>query len=80
MKSPQYRQQGLPLTSSLMESTIKQMNARVTGTEKFRKKESGEAVLQLQADSLSNSQLLGNFWSHWRTRQTGANTDRKSTA
>ena len=80
MKYPQYRQQGLPLTSSLMESTVKQMNARVKGTEKFWKKESGEAVLQLRADSLSDSKPLQDFWKRWRTRQTGSNTYRKTAA
>lgn len=80
MNYPKYRQAGLPLTSSLMESTIKQMNARVKGTEKFWNKESGEAVLQLRADSLSHSQPLDKFWHHWRTQQTGANTYRKTAA
>ncbi len=68
MKYPEFRQAGLPLTSSLMESTIKQMNARVKGTEKFWKKTSGEAVLHLRADSLSDSQPLQEFWAHWRTQ------------
>jgi len=77
MKYPEYRQQGLPLTSSLMESTIKQMNARVKGTEKFWKKNSGEAVLQLRADSLSDSNPLQKFWPHWFKAQTGTNTYRK---
>ena len=80
MNYPQYRQQGLPLTSSLMESTIKQMNARVKGSEKFWKKNSGEAILQLRADSLSDSQPLKAFWTHWRTRQTGINRYRKTAA
>ena len=30
-----YRRQGLPLTSSHIESAIKQINARMKGTEKF---------------------------------------------
>jgi len=48
-----------------MESTIKQMNARVKGTEKFWRKSSGEAVLQHRADSLSDSNPLQKFWHHW---------------
>ena len=35
MKYQEYRQEGLPLTSSPMESTIKQLNRRIKGTEKF---------------------------------------------
>ena len=35
MHYAQYRQQGLPVTSSLIESLIKEINWRVKGTEKF---------------------------------------------
>jgi len=35
MKYDQYRREGLPITSTLVESTIKQINRRVKGTEKF---------------------------------------------
>jgi hypothetical protein len=35
MKYAEYRRQGLPVTSSLVESLIKEMNWRVKGTEKF---------------------------------------------
>jgi hypothetical protein len=35
MKYGEYRRQGLPITSTLIESTIKQINRRVKGTEKF---------------------------------------------
>lgn len=80
MHYPRYRQQGLPLTSSHIESTIKQINARVKGTEKFWKQTSGEAILQLRADSLSDSDPLRSFWERWRSRQTGANTYRKLVA
>jgi hypothetical protein len=77
MNYPNYRQEGLPLTSSHIESTIKQINARVKGTEKFWGQPSSEAVLQLRADSLSDSDPLASFWTHWRTRQTGTNAYRK---
>jgi hypothetical protein len=73
MNYPQYRQQGLPLTSSHIESTIKQINARIKGTEKFWKRESGDAVLQLRADTLSDTQPLTTFWFRWQTQQTGVN-------
>lgn len=73
MNYPEYRRQGLPLTSSHIESTIKQINRRVKGTEKFWRRESGEAVLQLRADSLSASQPLTPFWRRWQTQQNGSN-------
>lgn len=80
MDYPRYRREGFPLTSSLMESTVKQMNARVKGTEKFWNHASGEAILQLRADSLSDSAPLKSFWNHWRSRQTGTNRYRKAAA
>lgn len=77
MNYPAYRRRGLPLTSSHMESTIKQINARVKGTEKFWNAPTGESILQLRADGLSDSQPLKSFWQHWRSRQTGTNRYRK---
>jgi len=73
MNYPLYRQQGLPLTSSHIESTVKQINQRIKGTEKFWRRDSGEAVLQLRADALSDSAPLEQFWHRWQARQTGAN-------
>jgi hypothetical protein len=73
MNYPQYRCLGLPLTSSHIESTVKQINHRVKGTEKFWRHESGDSVLQLRADSLSDSRPLDAFWNRWQTAQTGAN-------
>ena len=68
-----YRRQGPPLTSSHTESAIKQINARVKGTEKFWRNDHANAILQLRADTLSDSQPQKNFWTRWRTNQTGAN-------
>ncbi|MFV1969014.1 MAG: hypothetical protein ACC628_26640 [Pirellulaceae bacterium] len=73
MNYPEYRRQGLPLTSSHIESAIKQINLRVKGTEKFWRKDHAEALLQLRADSLSDSQPLKTFWIRWRANITGAN-------
>lgn len=73
MNYPQYRCQGLPLTSSHIESTIKQINRRVKGTEKFWCRESGDAVLQLRADYLSDRQPMTAFWHRWQASQTGSN-------
>ena len=55
---PEYRRLGLPLTSSHIESTIKQINRRVKGSEKFWLRSTSEAVLQLRADYLSDSAPL----------------------
>ncbi len=64
---------GLPLTSSHIESTIKQINRRVKGTEKFWSQPTSEAVLQLRADYLSDSAPLDSFWLRHQARQTGVN-------
>jgi hypothetical protein len=80
MDYPRYRQQGLPLTSSHIESTIKQINLRLKGSEKFFRKDTGETLLQLRADSLSDSQPLQAFWSRWFNQQSGANAYRKHSA
>jgi hypothetical protein len=76
MNYPEYRTQGLPLTSSHIESTIKQINIRIKGSEKFFRHDTGETLLQLRADSLCESQPLTTFWTNWLKKQTGANTYR----
>jgi len=49
----------LPVTSSLAESLVKQMNKRVKGTEKFwNDGASGEAILQLRAAVISDDARL----------------------
>jgi len=71
MRYDEYRQQGLPLTSSLMESAVKQVNQRVKGTEKFWSEAGGEAVLQVRADHLSDEQPLEEFWQRRQAQATG---------
>lgn len=61
MKYAEYRQQGLPITSSHIESTIKQINRRVKGTEKFWD-QGAEPLLQLAADHLSDTPHFDRFW------------------
>lgn len=73
MNYPEYRRLGLPLTSSHIESTIKQINQRIKGSEKFWCRLSGEAVLQLRADSISDTRPLTGFWQRWQAQQTGSN-------
>jgi len=78
MDYPEYRRLGLPITSSLMESTIKQLSRRVKGTEKFWNKPTADAILQLRADSLSDSNPLQEFWNRWQQKITGTNRYRIS--
>jgi hypothetical protein len=62
MKYVEYRKQGLPVTSSMVESLIKEVNYRVKGTEKFwDHPEGAEAILQLRAAVLSDDNRLQTF-------------------
>jgi len=59
MKYPEYRRQGLPVTTAWMESLVKEMNYRVKGTEMFwNDPEGAEAILQVRAASLSDDDRL----------------------
>jgi hypothetical protein len=73
MKYAEYRKQGLPLVSSLVESMVKQISRRVKGTEKFWSDEGAEAIIQLRADYLSDGDIMTNFW---KRRQAAANGQR----
>ena len=66
-----YRRQGLPITSSHIESVVKQINQRVKGTEKFWSEDGSEAVLQLRADYLTDGQPLEAFWQGRQAAATG---------
>ena len=78
MKYPEYRKAGLPVTSSLMESTVKQMNRRVKGTEKFWSEEGAEGILQLRADDLSDDEPLKRFWEQRQATASGQRRYRRS--
>lgn len=69
MRYPEYRRLGMPITSSYVESAVKQFNQRVKGTEKFWTEEGAEALLQLRADYLSTTNPMPEFW---ETRQKNA--------
>ena len=71
MRYDQYRKQGLPLMSSHVESTVKQINYRVKGTEKFWTEEGAEAILQLRADYLSDDEPMEDFWQRRQEAATG---------
>jgi hypothetical protein len=73
MKYAEYRKQGLPIVSSLMESMVKQISRRVKGTEKFWSDDGAEAIIQLRADYLSDGDVMENFW---KRRQAAADGQR----
>jgi hypothetical protein len=70
MRYDEYRKAGLPMTSSHMESTVKMFNRRVKGTEKFWSEEGAEAILQLRADHLSETEPLETFWENRQATAT----------
>jgi hypothetical protein len=61
MDYPQYRREGLPVTSAAVESLIKQFNQRIKGTEKFWLRGGAEAVLQVRAAYLSDDGRADDF-------------------
>jgi hypothetical protein len=59
MDYPRYRQEGLPVTSSPIESWVKQLNQRVKGSEKFWNDDrNGEAILHLRSAWLGDDEAL----------------------
>jgi hypothetical protein len=66
MDYPEYRRQGLPVTTAWMESLVKEINYRAKGTEMFwNDPEGAEAILQVRAAALSDDDRLTR---HLRTR------------
>jgi hypothetical protein len=61
MDYARYRRLGLPVTSSLVESLIKQFNYRVKGTEKFWAPGTAESILQVRAALLSEDERLEEY-------------------
>ena len=70
MNYPEYRKQGLPITSTYVESTVKQINRRMKGTEKFWS-QGVESMLTLVADHLGDTPTLTRFWRTRQKRLTG---------
>jgi hypothetical protein len=63
MKYPEYRRQGLPTTSSLVESLVGQVNARVKSKQKYWNRGAGaEAILHLRAAVLSEDDRLDRYF------------------
>ena len=60
---PRYRELGLPVTSTLMESLVKEFNLRVKGTEKFwNDPEGAEAILTVRAALLSEDDRFAEYF------------------
>ena len=66
MDYPSYRRQGLPISSAPVESTIKRMNRRIKGSEKFWLTEGAEAMAQLRAAYLSEDERVDRYWARPR--------------
>jgi hypothetical protein len=62
MDYPSYRRAGFPLTSSLMESMVKQVSRRVKGTEKYWSSSGGESMLRLCGEYLSDDEPMRAYW------------------
>jgi hypothetical protein len=80
MKYAAYRTAGLPLNSSVVESTVKQFNYRVKGSEKFWTEEGAEAMLQLRADALSDDEPQEAFWRRREESESGLNRNKRTRA
>jgi hypothetical protein len=65
MDYPRYRRAGLPTTSSLVESLVGEVNARVKSKQKHWTRPSGaESILQLRAAVLSEDDRLSRFFAN----------------
>jgi hypothetical protein len=76
MNYPDYRRQGLPVSSAPVESVMKQMNRRMKGTEKFWLEGGAEAMLQIRASHLSDDGRVDRYWSRPRPHGPAAGTGR----
>jgi hypothetical protein len=72
MDYPEYRRLGLPISSAPVESTIKQINRRVKGSEKFWLTTGAEAMLQLRAAQLSQDDRWQRNWQRRRSHRAAA--------
>ena len=86
MDYPRYRREGLPTTSSLVESLVGEFNARVKSKQKHWDRPHGaESILQLRAAVLSEDDRLDRFFANrpgspFRKRQTSNNRSESRTA
>jgi len=78
MDYPRYRRNGFPLTSSLMESAVKQVSRRVKGSEKYWSTGGGEAILRLTGEYLSDDEPMRSYWKCRSIQATGTRTYRSA--
>jgi hypothetical protein len=76
MNYPEYRCLGLPVSSAPVESTIKQINRRIKGSEKFWLEGGAEAMLQLRAAQLSQDDRWKRYWARPRKHRRAAGAGR----
>jgi hypothetical protein len=76
MNYPEYRRQGLPISSAPVESVIKQLNRRIKGTEKFWTATGVEAVLQLRAAYISEDGRAAKYAARARPRSRAVGAHR----
>jgi hypothetical protein len=77
MRYDEYRRHGLPIMTSAVESVIKRINQRVKGSEKFWSEPGAEAILQLRADYLSETEVMSRFWSAREAQASGTRPYRR---
>ena len=80
MDYPRYRCLGLPISSAPVESTIKLINRRIKGSEKFWLEGGAEAMLQLRAAYLSEDDRANVYWSRPRRHARAVGTGRLQAA
>lgn len=78
MDYPHYRREGYPLTSSLMESTVKQVSRRVKGTEKYWSSTGSEVMLRLRGEYLSDDHPMQSYWKYRSRRAPGTRAYRRA--
>jgi hypothetical protein len=65
MDYPRYRCEGLPMTSSLVESLVGEFNARVKSKQKYWKRpDEAESILQLRAMLLSDDDRISRYFAN----------------
>lgn len=80
MDYPRYRKLGLPISSAPVESTIKQFNKRVKGTEKFWNPSALEAMLQVRAAQLCQDDRDERQWNMPRPYRAARHTPLREAA
>jgi hypothetical protein len=78
MRYGEYRRAGLPIMTSAVESVIKRINQRVKGSEKFWSEPGAEAILQMRADYLSETDVMNRFWRARETRTPSGRVYRRA--